>query len=225
MIQWSTHLELKLEHLHEIIKQFFKITEYEREGKLHPSTISKAQLQEIITEIHTKMEDYGFPIPTSHIRAELLSQIGKTDLKITSGKLLISVDIPLLDRKALQLYKIYPFPVFQNISGNYTRAVYTLLRKQYIALTEDERKFFSADKDGYDICQKTIYHTICESTQPIHETVTTTSCECLMLTNSGILRLSAGCIARTEHTTLIGTQINVNSEEFIYNPGFSLNIS
>ena len=42
--------------------------------------------------------------------------------------------------------------------------------------------------------------------------------------NSGILRLSAGCIARTEHTTLIGTQINVNLE-FIYNPGFSLNIS
>ena len=45
------------------------------------------------------------------------------------------------------------------------------------------------------------------------------------ITNSGILRLSAGCIARTEQTTVIGTQINVNSEEFIYNPGFSLNIS
>ena len=122
---------------------------------------------------------------------------------------------------------------------------------------------------------------ICESTQPINEIVTTTSCECLMLarppikillqcdvkintensvywkhipslkawiystknpepisitckkgrteeghiTNSGILRLSVGCITRTEHITLIGTQINVNSEEFIYNPGFSLNIS
>ena len=28
-----------------------------------------------------------------------------------------------------------------------------------------------------------------------------------------------------EHTTLIGIQINVDSEEFIYNPEFSLNIS
>ena len=116
------------------------------------------------------MEDYEFPIPTSHIRVELLSQIGKTDLKITSGKLLISVDIPLLDRKALQLYKIYPFPVFQGISGNYTRAVYILPRKQYIALTIDERKFFLADKEYYDTCRKTIYHTICKNTQPIHET-------------------------------------------------------
>ena len=82
MIQWSTHLELKLEHLYEIQKQFIKIREYAREGNLNPSTISKAQLQEVITEIHTKMEDYEFPIPTSHLRVELLSQIGKTDLKI-----------------------------------------------------------------------------------------------------------------------------------------------
>ena len=99
-------MELKLEHLHEIKKQFIKITEYAREGKLHPLTISKAQIQEVITEIHTKIEDYEFPIPTSHLRVELLSQIGKTDLKITSGKLLISVNIPLIVRKALQLYKI-----------------------------------------------------------------------------------------------------------------------
>ena len=127
------------------------------------------------------MKDYEFPIPTSYIRVELLSQIGKTDLKIKSGKLLISVDIPLLDRKALQLYKVYPFPVFQDISGDYTRAVYISPRKQYIALTEGERKFLLADKEYYDTCQKTIYHTICENTQPIHETVTTTSCECLML--------------------------------------------
>ena len=128
------------------------------------------------------MEDYEFPIPTSHIRVELLSQISKTDLKIKSGKLLISVDIPLLDRKALQLYTIYPFPVDQNISGNYTRAVYISPIKQYIALTEDERKFFLADKEYYDTFKKTIYHTICENTQPIYDRVTTTSCECKMLT-------------------------------------------
>ena len=130
---------LKLEHLHEVLKQFIKITEYAREGRLDPSTISKAQLQKEITEIHTKMEDYEFPIPTSHIRAESLSQIGKTDIKTASGKLLISVDIPLPDRKALQLCKIYSFPVYQN-----------------------ERKFFFADKHYYDTCQKTSYHNICE---------------------------------------------------------------
>ena len=150
MIQWSTNLELKLEHLHGALKQFIKTTEYAREEKLHSSTNSKAQLQKVITDIHTKMDDYEIPIPTSLIRAELLSQIGKTDIKIASGKLLISVDTPLLDRKALQLYKNCPFPVYQNISENHTRAVYISPKKQYIALTEDERNFFLADKDYYD---------------------------------------------------------------------------
>ena len=227
-------------------------------------------MQEVITEIHTKMEDYEFPIPISHIKAELLSQIGKTDIKIASGKLLISVDIPLLDRKALQLYKIYLFPVYQNIPENYTKAVYTSPKKEYISPTEDERKLFLADKDYYDTCQKIIYHTICESAQSIVEIITTTSSECLMLTcpsmtileqcdvkintqysvfskhilsikawiystknpkpisiickkgktekghvtNSGILRLSAGCIARTEHTMLIGNKIRVLTGSF-----------
>ena len=97
--------------------------------QINPSTISKAQLQEVITEIHTKMEDYDFPIPTSHLRVELLSQIGKTDLKITSEKLLISVDIPLLDRKALQLYKFYPIPVFQNIFGKLYKSCLALFQK------------------------------------------------------------------------------------------------
>ena len=41
--------------------------------------------------------------------------------------------------------------------------------------------------------------------------------------NSRILSLSARCIARTERTALIRTELNVNSEEFIYNPGFVLN--
>ena len=147
MIQWSTHLELKLEQLHGVLKQPIKETEYAREGKLHPSTFSKTQLQEGITGIRTKMEDYEFPILPSHISAELLSQIGKKDIKITSGKLLISVDIRLLDRNALQLYKIYLFHVCQNMIENYIRTVYIISKKHYIALTKDERKFFLADKD------------------------------------------------------------------------------
>ena len=207
MIQWTTHLERKLEYLYEILKQYIKITENAREGKLHPSRISKAQLQKVITEIHTKMEDYEFPIPTSHLRVELLSQIGKTDLNITSGKLLISVDIPLLDRKTLQLYKIYPFPVFQNISENHTRAVYILPKKQYIALTEDERKFFSADKVYDDTCQKTIYHTIRESTQPIHETVTTTACECRMFTRPSMKILQQCDVQINTKNTVFGKHI------------------
>ena len=249
--KWPIFVLFGFEHL-------FHKTHKEIRGEKHSTSINMIFLSDSNKNLGS----------CSHIHASQLSMLIRLDyqstviiyLKITSGKLLISVDILLLDRKALQLYHIYPFPVYQNISGNHTRAVYILPGKHYIALTEDERKFFLTDKDYYDTCQKTIYHTICESTQSIHEIVTTTSCECPMLTrpsmkilqqcdvkintknsvfwkhipslkawifttknpeaisitckkgktekghitNSGILRLSAGCIARTEHTTLIG---------------------
>ena len=104
IIQRATHFKLKLKRLHGALKQFIKITEYAQEGKLHPTKISKAQLQEVVTEIYTNIKDYEFLIPTPHIRAELLWPIGKTDIKITSQKLLTLVDIPLLDRKMMELY-------------------------------------------------------------------------------------------------------------------------
>ena len=91
------------------------------------------------------------------------------------------IDIPLLDRKALQLYKIYFFDVYQNFSENYTGAAYITLKKQFSFLTQDERKLFIADDTYHDSCQKTIFYTICENSQPICEILTTTYCECLML--------------------------------------------
>ena len=131
----------------------------------------------------------------------------------------------------------------------------------------------------YEPCQKTIYHTIYENTQQMHEVDTATFCECLMLTRpsknilhqcdiiikteesiywnqipllnarifstrnpkpisithqkgktekihlikSGLLRLGTECTAKTEHTTLIGTQINKNFRKLIYNLDFSQN--
>ena len=101
------------------------------------------------------MEDNEFPIPTSHIIVELLSQIGKTDLIIKSEKLLISVDISLLDRKALQLYKIYPFPAFQNISENHTRAVYIIPKNGYFQLKNQSQSTspVKREKQKKDILQ------------------------------------------------------------------------
>ena len=51
IVQWATHFELEIERLYGILKQFIKITEHAREEKLYPSTISKAHLQKVITEI------------------------------------------------------------------------------------------------------------------------------------------------------------------------------
>ena len=172
--------------------------------------------------------------------------------------------------------------MYQQISLNATESIYIIAKTPYIALANEERKFILVSKEYCDNCQKTLYNTICENTQPKHEVSTTTSCECLMLIkpskdtihlrdirmkveeemywnyipslsawiystknpepmvsincvkgklekghlkNSGILRLGTGCTARMKHTTLTGTQINKKTEEYIYNPNLTFNIT
>ena len=220
-------------------------------------------------------------MPTSHVRAEELSKLGRTDVRIISGRLLITIDIPLLDKSGYQLYEMYAHPVYQQISPNTMGSIYIIPKTPYIALPSDERKFFLISKEYYNNCQKTFYNTICENTQSKHEVSTTTSCKCLMLitpskdtihlcdirmkveeemygnyipslsawiyltknpkpisincvrgkiekgylSNSGLLRLGTGCTARTKYTTLTGTHINKRTEEYIYNPNFTFNIT
>ena len=81
----ADHIEIKLNHLAESLKQFIKIAELARGKRLLLLLPSKEKLQEIITEIYFKISEYEFSIPTSHERAEELSKIGRTDDRISSG--------------------------------------------------------------------------------------------------------------------------------------------
>ena len=110
--QWADHINIKLNHLAESSKQFIRIVEEAREKRLHPLLLTKEQLQEIITEIHFKLSEYEFPKPTSHVPAEKLSKLGKTDVRISSGRLFIAIDIPLLDKAGYQPYEIYAQDLF-----------------------------------------------------------------------------------------------------------------
>ena len=67
------------------------------------------------------MEEYEFPIPTSHIRAEEISRIGKTDTEFVSEN--------VLNGKALQIYKIYTFSTYQKISESHTDVVYIIPKR------------------------------------------------------------------------------------------------
>ena len=46
-----------------------------------------------------------------------------------------------------------------------------------------------------------------------------------IINNSGLLRLESGCTAMTTSTTLTGITIHKTSEEYIYNPEISLNLT
>ena len=179
--QWSAKVEAKYDHLFETLMQITDIILNAREKKVHPMLINNNQLQEIINEIHTETENYEFPIPSSHIKAEDLHQIGKADIGYNSKRLLISIDIPLLERTIYQLYKIHPYPIFQNHVGNITGTAYILPKESYIALSYNDQKFLLVNQEYHNSCIKTIFHTICDANQPIYSTSISQLCEIQML--------------------------------------------
>ena len=95
--------------------------------------------------------------------------------------MLITTDIPLVDKSGYQLYEIYAHSVYQQTSQNTAGSIYIIPKTPYIALANDDRKFVLVSKEYYNNCQKTFYNTIYENTQGKHEVSTTISCECLML--------------------------------------------
>ena len=94
---------------------------------------------------------------------------------------MISIDIPLLERTTYRLYKIHPYPVFQNLVGNITGTAYILPKESYIALSYDDQKFILVNQEYHDLCTKTIFHTICDANQPIYTTSISQFCEIQML--------------------------------------------
>ena len=84
-----------------------------------------------------------------HVRAEQLSKLGRTDVRVSCGRLLITIDIPLLDESGYQLYEIYAHPVCQQISTNTTGSIYIISKMPYNALANDERKFFLISKEYF----------------------------------------------------------------------------
>ena len=184
--QWSAKVEAKYDHLFETLLQITYIILNAREKRVHPMLITNNQLQEIINEIHTEAENYEFPIHSSHVKAENLHQIGKADIGYQSKRLLISIDIPLLERNTYQLYKIHPYPVFQNLVGNITGTAYILPKESYIALSYNDQKFLLVNQEYHDPCTKTIFHTICDTNQPIYSTSISQFCEIQMLIKPSI---------------------------------------
>ena len=94
---------------------------------------------------------------------------------------MISIVIPLLERTTYQLYKIHPYPIFQNLVGNITGTAYILPKESYIALSYNDQKFLMVNQEYHDSCTKTIFHTICDATKSIYSTSISQFCEIQML--------------------------------------------
>lgn len=180
LAQWTQTLESKLDHFIHATQEIIKIILSAREGKLHPTLLSNKQLQDIKTRLQTINKDYVFPIQGSRILAEEISKLAKTKIGYHNEKLLVVIDIPLLNKNIYKLYRIHSYPIPQNLkSQNYS--AYIIPETPYIVISDDRRSFIYMNQESMNTCLKTDTYYICYDQQPIFETNALQTCESQLL--------------------------------------------
>ena len=98
------------------------------DGRLHPALITNKQLTPIAREAQDHLKDSEFPLALSKVNRADLVRISAVAVRMQNKKLLLALDIPLLERSKYQLYKLHQLPVSQTLLGNGTGRAYVAPR-------------------------------------------------------------------------------------------------
>lgn len=161
MSQYSASVEISLSHYITTTQRFITALNTARNEKLHLSLLSGTNFKTIINEIHNSMVDFELPIPRDHQRIEDLVKISRVNLKYITGKMVVTVQIPLVNRIEYDLYKIHILPIPQHLNNSFgnvdssnrtTISAFILTEFPYLGISTDHSKFFGSDKTLIDSC-------------------------------------------------------------------------
>ncbi|XP_076686028.1 uncharacterized protein LOC143378072 [Andrena cerasifolii] len=188
MSQYSASVETSLNHYITTTQRFITALSTARNGKLHPSLLSGSSFKTIINEIHNSMVDYELPIPRDHQRIEDLVKISRVNLKYITGKIVVTVQIPLVNRIEYDLYKLHvlPIPQYINSSGDVGSSnrtaisAFILPEFPYLGISTDHSKFFGSDNAFIDSCTWAWHYYICPQDVPLQD-IAHRTCETSLL--------------------------------------------
>ena len=176
MSQYSASVETSLNHYITATQRFITALSTARNGKLHPSLFSGSSFKTIINEIHNSMVDFELPIPRDHQRIEDLVKISRVNLKYISGKMVVTVQIPLVNRIEYDLYKIHILPIPQHLNNSFddssnrtTISAFILPEFPYLGISNDHSKFFGSDKTFIHSCTWAWHYYICPHDVPLQD--------------------------------------------------------
>ncbi|XP_063978944.1 uncharacterized protein LOC135163436 [Diachasmimorpha longicaudata] len=157
-----------------------------RRGILHPLLINTNQLAKVTEEIERSTPDTIFPIAKEKIDLALLSQISDVQTAYHDKKFLIIIEIPLISRNQMELYKMVPCKVPQKIQGNRSVAAYIEPAKKYIALSQHDAYYTHFDEDYLNSCIPFEKCLACQKGIPLRKAGNRNSCEYRLLTNTDV---------------------------------------
>ncbi|XP_043481305.1 uncharacterized protein LOC122510598 [Leptopilina heterotoma] len=154
-----------------------------RKGQVHPGLISISQILPILRDIQDHQPTVTLPVKGPNYSLEEIVQTSKTTVLFEEGHLKILIDIPLLEKPDYVLYKLHPFPVFQQIYGNISGKVSIDSPYTHILVDDPLRTYMLVKEGELDSCKQTTDYLLCQNSLPIYEIRSQPSCEVQLLLN------------------------------------------
>ncbi|XP_043480073.1 uncharacterized protein LOC122509854 [Leptopilina heterotoma] len=174
--QWNEQIETYKHGLEETLNVIFKAIE----GKLHPKLLNNEQIKTIATEAHKFLENQEYPMHIDNLNVATIAEISKIGLQVKGENLMITLDIPLLEKEKYLLYKMHELPVLQTIGTKGNRA-YITPHSKYIATSIEGRHYFYLEEEQLRTCQIVEGRYVCYLTQGIYDIILAPSCESELL--------------------------------------------
>lgn len=182
---WEEHLDI-YEHA---LEQTLQVMYSAKEGKLHPRMLTNQQLLRIAKEAQEHLGEFIFPVNLNTVNVATLGKISVVSSRMNNDKLIMTLDIPLLEREKYLLYKMHEVPTLQKHTIHGNRA-YISPHARYIATSAAVRKYFYLEEEDLITCSYIEHKYICHPRQVIYDSILIPSCESELLreTNNETLK-------------------------------------
>lgn len=148
-----------------------------KHGKLNPYLLSITQIITVATEIEKGQPNNVFPLAKTNLDHALLSQISSIGTAYHDSKFLVIIEIPLLTKTQMDIYRIIPCKTSQKIQGNRKVAAYIQPREEFLAFSSYKSQYLQFSREYLKTCIPLENCLACPRGQPLRKTGIRPTCE------------------------------------------------
>lgn len=179
----ATEAEYAARKYIETSHQVIQAVEDAKHGKLHPSLININQIITAAEEIEKAQPTEVFPLSKNNLDHALLSQASDITTAHHDSKYLVIIEIPLLTKTAMDIYRVIPCKTLQQVQGNQRLAAYITPKEEYLAYSPYLQQYQQFSKQHLQTCIPLENCLACPRGQPMRKAKARPSCEYQLLSS------------------------------------------
>ncbi|XP_053995180.1 uncharacterized protein LOC128885253 [Hylaeus anthracinus] len=173
---WTYQISRQMDEYLQALLILTDATMFAKLGMLHPAILSPDELELTCTRIN-QSTPYEFLLSLTELRSERFYRIIIISTIYSNGRMLISIEIPLLDKAPFNLYWLHPLPSFLPISHNISSAMLIVPQTPYLAIDDTHKEYLLPTESFIQGCKIHPTKYICQLTLPLYSLEEAPICE------------------------------------------------